>query len=172
MSADKILTNNKSFETKESNYFKREEDNPAPWENMAVRYGLVAGIMMSLYLLFINWGEDVGMTFRFMKYIILGVVIAVVLGRYKTKAPKFSYFKHGILLGATTSFISGLIVALSNLGMHFYAPEATFQKFGMVGDTLGDALTLSVVLLFEIFVLGMILTFICLQYYKRDVRMK
>ena len=172
MQTDKVLSNERSYDTDQNDYFQKEDTQQERWELMGIKYGLIAGVLMSIYLLIINWGADVGMTFKFIKYVILGIVLAYALGKYKIGAPKFVFFKRGMMLGAIASGVSALVVAISNMAVYLFAPSATFQKFGLVTNSVGDAMVLSSVLLVEIFALGMILTFICLQYYKRNVIMK
>lgn len=129
--------------------------------------GLLAGFLMSIYLIFLQVnGYDQSLTLKFGKYLLLAVVLFLVLRQVKKILPPISFFKRGIKIGAGVTIISALIIALTNIALFFINSTWAFNKFNMQPKGLEQLILLDGVMLFEIFVYGMIITFIILQFLK------
>jgi hypothetical protein len=129
--------------------------------------GLIAGALMGLYLFIMELSlTDPSSMVKFGKYLFLAAVLGYFLTKARRRNKDRYFFKRGALLGITISFISALTIILIN-GMAFFSgSEATFDKFTMHASSFGQFLLIDGVILFEIVVYGMILTFIWLQYLK------
>lgn len=134
--------------------------------------GIVAGILgaigMTVFLKAMALFTGIGpVTLMFLKYIILGVALYWVLSKQRAYLNTQYRFADGIRQGAFTTFIASISMAIMNLVLSGSDGSSGFTKFNETGDTLGSVFVVGGVLFFECLVLGMILTFICLQYLKR-----
>lgn len=129
--------------------------------------GIIAGGMMVVFLTLIQLSQnDNSISLKFLKYIFLAVVLAFTLKQAKDYFPPLTFFKRGIQIGAGISLISGLMIMLSNFILFLTDTSLTFSKFGLEANSFGRLLVLDITLLFEIFAIGMIITFACLQRLK------
>jgi hypothetical protein len=129
--------------------------------------GLLAGFLMSAYLTFLQVNSyDQSLVLKFGKYILLAIVLFLVLNQAKKILPPISFFKRGIKIGAGVTLLSAIIIALTNIALFFINNTWAFNKFNMEPKGLQELLILDGVMLFEIFVYGMIITFIILQFLK------
>lgn len=138
---------------------------------VSITRGIQAAALMALYLFALNYmgGSDI-VVMKFMKYLFLGVVLFLTLKRFQEILPNGDLFKNGILLGAYTCMVSGLVLAIINTFTVGINADLAFQKFGLESEGLANTLVVSGSLFFEVFVMGMILTFIILQGLKRRSR--
>lgn len=144
-------------------------DNKRIFFRKAKVYGVLAGILMGMYLMYTGYyitGAHAGAAFA--KYLILAAFLGVLLYRFKLATPSGETFKFGIAMGAITSVVSAVTTAaFSLIASGFLVDAKTIQPY--FNRASGEALssfTLAGVTLFEGFVAGMILTFICLQFLK------
>jgi hypothetical protein len=131
--------------------------------------GLISGLLMGVFLVLLEVlgaGSNEGL--KMVKYVFMGGLLFYGLSSYKKSLPDGKIFKNGILLGLYTSFIAAISLLLfSVIITGFSGGEIAFSKFTMDASSgFSQMITLEIVLLFEVIVFGMILTFISLQYLK------
>lgn len=150
------------------------DQNKNQKENISLRInqrilsnGLLAGFLMSIYLIFLQVnGYDQSLFLKFGKYLLLAIILFLVLNQAKKILPPISFFKRGIKIGAGVTLLAGIIIALTNFALFFINNAWAFNKFNMQPKGLPELLILDVTMLFEVFVYGMIITFIILQFLK------
>ncbi|MEM9990409.1 MAG: DUF4199 domain-containing protein [Bacteroidota bacterium] len=150
---------------------KREREAFNVWQKSR-KYGLVAGVIMAAYLLLLQTtGNGDSEFLKMLKYIPFIGIIYYGLSQYKKYLPKGKLFKNGLVFGIYVSAISALITTAIMTMYYGIKPETvemtTFQN--SVNSTLQLMLT-DVMLALEIFGLGLISTFICLQGMKENYR--
>jgi hypothetical protein len=156
-----IKTPTRNIERPQNNTFRFN------FYNLSIRNGILAGMLMSAYLVMLQLTNiDHTIWLKFVKYLFLGIVLAASLKKAKTYLPPLTFFKRGLQLGAVISTVSALIIMVSNLLLFTIDPNLSFNKFNLEADSLGQLSILNITLLFEVFVYGMILTFIFLQFFK------
>jgi hypothetical protein len=130
-------------------------------------WGVQAGAMMGLFLIALQYfGGENAIALKFFKYLFLIGILGIGLNTYKDYLYKDTIFKNGMLLGAFIAFVSALtLVAISTL-LFLFAPDLAFEKFGLTATNFKDFLAVSGTVFFEVLTLGMIATFIILQYFK------
>ncbi|MEM9921701.1 MAG: hypothetical protein AAF990_26600 [Bacteroidota bacterium] len=139
-----------------------------PYKAM-MKYGILAGAMMTMFLYVVEAsGGSYGI--KFFKYFFLLGTISWALYQYKVNLRPRRFFQNGILLGVGISFFSGLVVAVTNLAGYVSGTGLSLHKFQLDSSTMANTMVISGVIFFEIFVFGMILTLITLQFLKGSNR--
>jgi len=129
--------------------------------------GLVAGSIMAAYLLLLQaFGFDHSPGLKMVKYLFLGLILYRALQSYRDYLPEGQLFKFGIGLGAYITVISSLVVLAGNILAYSIGDRFAFNKFTFESHNMAEVLLIDGILFFEIWVFGMILTFICLQALK------
>ncbi len=142
------------------------DDNFQYWSKI-LKNGLWAGLTMMAYLVLLELSNsDHTIWLKFVKYIFLAMILGILLKNAKNYYPPVAFFKQGIKLGAGTSIIAGLVLMGFNFLLFLVMPDLSLNKFSLEASNIGQLIILDVVILFEIFVYGMIITFICLQFLK------
>ncbi len=136
--------------------------------NMMVRRGVEAGALMALLLILIEAfsTEDMANGLRFIQYLILGGMLYFALKRTRDYYPPNGYFQEGLKIGLGISVVSAITVILINFLSFILGGTLTMEKYTQGNESLGQFLMVNGILLFEIFVFGMIMTFIWLQLLK------
>lgn len=135
---------------------------------MSIKYGLIAGSLMSaLLLIFQLSGNDFSPFLKLLKYTPLAIVIIIGLNAYKSKI-NGDIFINGISFGAKLSLLAGLVLVIANILLYVIYPEIAFSKYGLEPHALSSVLVISAILFFETFVFGNIISFCILQYLKGD----
>lgn len=137
----------------------------APRTRSAMVYGLIAGLLMSLFLSvsgFFITGDNAG--FGFLKYIILGAALVSLLLRTKKDSPPGIFFKNGMITGLFASLTAAVVSVIAIL--LFNTKEALEGSVNGAGEIMLNRGILSGFTFFETFVAGIILTFLCLQFLK------
>ena len=135
---------------------------------LMIRRGIEAGALMALFLVILEATvpEDTAAGLRFLQYLILGGMLYYALSYTRDHYPQTGYFQEGMQIGAGISVISALTVIAVNLISFMLGTSMTLEKYSRGNESVGEFLSTNGILFFEIFVFGMILTFICLQYLK------
>ena len=133
-----------------------------------IRRGIEAGALMSILLVILEASvtEDVAQGLRFLQYLILTAFIYLALKSARDHYPAVGFFQEGIQIGAGISVVSAATVILVNLLSYLLGGAVTLEKYSHGNESFGEFLSTNGILLFEIFVFGMIITFIWLQYLK------
>ena len=132
-------------------------------------YGLVAGLLVSLLLLviqFINM-QSVSSTI-FTKYSVLAVLLITGLNALKLNTSQI--FKEGVKYTFEFSLLASAIISIINLMLYFTFPELGFNKFGYHANSNIGAFLISAMQFFEILVGINLIGFIALQFMKRRIR--
>lgn len=139
-----------------------------PFYTKGLTSGLIAGLGMGIFLLLINSTVDgVHTGWSFTKYLILGIVLATLIGQYKASSAKGKTFKGGIVLGGFTTLCSAVALVVFNTLINVVGIEAIQTiRYNVEADTLSNLLMQNGVLFFECLVFGMVFTFIWLQFFK------
>lgn len=132
----------------------------------SLKYGIAAGLAMSLTLLaFQSFSFDYAPWLKLTKYLFLIGFIAALIS-YVKQVNSGDFFASGMIAGLRASGYAALTLALVNLIIFMILPDFAFSKYTLVPDRIFDALSISGILLFEIFVFGGIITFFFLQMLK------
>jgi len=172
MNNDITDTNDTRFrEARATNSDKKISPRSFNFHKDGIIWGIVGGIGMALFLV----GAQVmtggnSMILKFFKYIVLGAVLMYGLGIQKSYLKEDYNFINGIQLGGIVTVVSAITLALMNILLFSVTDNLAFDKFSMEADTVGHVSTLSGVLLFEVLVFGMIMSFIILQFIKPKIR--
>ncbi|MEL6393117.1 MAG: DUF4199 domain-containing protein [Bacteroidota bacterium] len=136
-------------------------------KEQGVKFGIIAGLCATLFLVFLNANYDgVNAGLRFAKYLFIIPPISYALSRYKRHVPKGRFFKSGFILGMICSISAAGFLAITNIVLAFINPEWAFDQFMHGTSSIGNAISNSVFLAFEVFVFGMIISFANLQFLK------
>lgn len=137
----------------------------SPLTRNAILYGVISGALMSLFLGvsgFYITGENAG--FGFLKYLILGAALVLLLNKTKATTPPGLVFKNGIVTGLIASVTAAIISAAAIL--LFNGRNALEGPLEGGADIMLNRGTLAGITFFETVVAGMILSFIMLQFLK------
>jgi len=141
-------------------------------KNLSTRYGIIAGILMALFLMsFQVSGNDFSPYLKLFKYGILGSAIVFALISYKSSKKSKGIFIKGMTIGNKLSLVAASILAIINIILFFTTNEWAFSKYGMEPETFFQSFVISGILFFETFVFGMIITLSALQFMKERVRL-
>lgn len=148
-----------SSQTNNSSFF--------PKNNYVVSLGLIAGVLMSLYLLALNLmtNSDFGFS-KYFQYLILAGFLYMALAKNEKAKAEGGVFQNGLRVGALVSIFSSLALVLTDLLFSFISPELAFRQFNSEVVGITQHLASSFGLALEVFVFGMIITFIFLQFQK------
>lgn len=148
----------------------RENQEIINADNMSTRYGLAAGIGISIVLLLFQLsGNDFSPFAKLVKYLVLASVVGVSLNNYKKLVPERIFIK-GLSFGLKLSIVAAITVVLVNIVLFLINPEIAFSKYSLVPDTFSKMGMISGVLFFETLVFGSLITFIVLQYLKGPIK--
>lgn len=150
-------------------------DEETSFDNVgtARNYGIILGVLTSLYLISINlfYGngseEAVGVPtgIRFAKHLIIIPVVWLAIAAYSKSMTKGHVFKGGLGLLARIAMWTALTIGALNLAF-FLITSSSFEQFLNEGETFLTATVNSGFLLFETVVFVMIIGFIILQAFK------
>lgn len=133
--------------------------------------GVIAGLVLTIYLGAINiiseWPPFGAKAFKF---ILLGGFLTWALVKMGRSYRPGRFVREAVRGSAAINAIAALIVALGNLIFYSINPEWGFEKFADADGTVLNAISYSVIHLFEIFAIGMIIAFIFIQYLKGRTR--
>ncbi|MEM9849930.1 MAG: DUF4199 domain-containing protein [Bacteroidota bacterium] len=138
--------------------------DPSP-KGRAIRNGLLAGVIMALYVFLIEASADPE-TISFLRpisYLFMLIVFYQAIKRYKNDLLTGRIFKRGAVLGIYMSAVTAiaLVGVLIALELVFYDME--LNLFTREVDTFNEVIIFDWILLFQTFVFGIIATFISLQ---------
>lgn len=134
--------------------------------NMSAKYGLLAGGVMAFILLaFQMLNMDYAPYLKLIKYVALGAILVVALNAVQRKSTH-GVFKKGAYMGVKVSLLAGLVLMVVNMLLFVANPDLAFSKYHVEPATMMEAAVVSMMLFFETWVIGGIITFIALQYLK------
>ena len=135
--------------------------------NLSTRYGMIAGLIMSIFLVaFQASGNDFSPFYKLANYIILGITVVIALNVLNQKTPGDVFVK-GVGTGTSLSLVAGLALVIINYLLFFIFPELSFSKYSIEPTNLKQVTMVSAVLFFETLVFGSLITFATVQYLKR-----
>lgn len=138
------------------------------FNRLSTNYGIFAGIFMAITLFFFQIaGMDYSPVLKLSKYLLLGLVIILALNEFR-KWSEGDVFVRGFGIGTKVSAIAALTVVVINLIIFLVYKDYAFSKYMIVPETLLQFAYVSVFIFIETLVFGGIITFIALQYLKRD----
>ncbi len=148
---------------------KKVSKIPFNFYSFAGSRGLLAGILMGLYVLMLEvLGAGDSLALKLLKYFFLAIVMYRALRTYKFVSPAGKTFKNGIVMGAGITIVSGLVFVALHLLSFFIDQSVVFDRFTLNSRVTDfpKALMLSWAYLLETFVVGMTIAFISLQFLK------
>ncbi len=132
-------------------------------------YGIIVGVIMAVYLLIINATmADPGVRINLVKHLAYIPILGIALNAYKRHLPDGKIFKDGIQLGAYIAGTAAITLIVCNIVLSLISPQFSFQQFLNEGNSFADVMINSIFVGMEVFVFGMIITFIYLQFMKDD----
>lgn len=143
----------------------REEVATAPLTTTAIIYGVVAGVLMSLFLSVSGYfvtGDNVG--FGFLKFLILGAALYPLLLKTKAQTPAGKSVKNAIATGAIASVSAGVVSAIAVI--LFNGKSALPDGVDGATEAAGNQFVLAGVSFITCLVAGMIFTLIFMQFLK------
>ena len=139
--------------------------------NISTRYGIIAGLGISIILLlFQASGDDFSPLLKISAMIPL--LICIVLAFNKMKSLGATIFPSGVAAGLKLSLVAAICVTVVNLIFFLIYPAIAFSKYAILPDSGANFMIISVILLFEIFVFGGVMSFIMMQSMKRSSKTK
>ncbi len=143
------------------------KNKPVVIKNIGLPIGLAAGILMFLFLALMELSyREPGLFGKFFKYLLLFGFLIFSNYRLFKKYEGKRFFRKGIVLGIYTTLAAAFTLIIANFIYWGVFHTLPVNSFGEYEYSIGNMLSLQGVLLFEMFVIGMILNFIILQYYK------
>jgi len=142
--------------------------------NRGIRNGILLGLVVALYSLFIQIiaPSESAAYFKPVKYLFMLGAFYYTLKNYKERLPKGEIFKRGSVLGIYMSIATALTVfALMSLFQVLF-PSIEFSQYTQDIDSDSKAVIFDWMLLVETFVFGIIINFIILQGLKDTNRTK
>lgn len=129
--------------------------------------GLLAGVIMSLLLFPLSiMGDFGGSILKFGKYIALAIILGTFLFRLSQEKNRF--YKYAIGRGARISLIAAIVISMINIILFIINPSYSVSKYRLSPETFGGLMAVNGSLIFEVMVVGMILTFIFFQLFKNS----
>jgi hypothetical protein len=128
-----------------------------------ITLGVISGLLMALVTLTTVGNSTIADSF--LKYLLFLPFLAFGLVQLKNTFIKGNYFKEGILFGLFTSFVAAIAFVIFNL-ITIAVGMRTAEKFTYEAKSFADVIGFQGINFFEIIGLGLILTFICLQFLK------
>lgn len=133
-----------------------------------IGYGLISGLLMSLYLLLLRGvGEGGNMPLKFLTFLILGGVITYAINERRGQNKKGELFRKGILTGVFISFVAASTILLFETAVYLLNYEWLVPMFKNKITGVIEFAAFSSIMFLQTMLFGLILTFIALQYYKR-----
>ena len=171
MDTTEKITTRKKVELIHANKGEKEPQTASPkpfrFNASALSWGLMAGLFMGVYLLFLQMSmADGSVGWTFAKHLFLAGFLGWGLWKYHEIDDSTKFFQRGILLGAMTTFYAALTLVAVAFAVAGIAPDLAFDKFGQAIDSPSDLIVTNTALFLEVLVFGMVLTFIWLQYLK------
>ncbi|PHI21586.1 hypothetical protein CEQ90_01875 [Lewinellaceae bacterium SD302] len=129
--------------------------------------GVMCGVLMALYLAVINGVADFpGAGAKIFKYVLMGGFLTWALVKMERKYLAKDFVQLALMGSAIISGVSAAIVAVGNLIFYGINPDWGFAKFAEADGTGLTAISYSAIQLFEVFAIGMIISFILIQFLK------
>ncbi len=125
--------------------------------------GAISGVLMALVALGSSGNDTIADSF--LKYLVFLPFLAFGLVQLKNTFVRGNYFKEGILFGLFTSFAAAVSFVISNT-VAIVIGAQTAEKFSYEAESFADVIGFQGINFFEVIGLGLILTFICLQFLK------
>ncbi len=137
------------------------------YQKISLTRGVQGGIAMGAFLIVLHLvGAGDIIWLKFLKYILLGGILAVTFKRLQQILPDGELFKNAIIVGIYTTMVSAFTLSIISLAAASLGSEIGFHKFDIQSDSFANDLLISGVLFFETLVGGAILSFIILQALK------
>lgn len=126
--------------------------------------GLLAGIIISLFLGFLSVSGDYGgAVIKYFKFVFLFLVIAYALYRVKRVKSGGEFLMSSIGKGFGISVIGGFIVTVVNFFLFLIDPSFSVQKYTLIPTTPGQVHLVNLLLMIEFVIAGLLSSFILFQ---------
>ena len=144
-----------------------ETNNIFDSRNLSTKYGILAGVGMSLILLlFQATANDFSPWLKLVKYFILGIVLIFALNKLSSISSKDVFIK-SISAGTKLSLIAALVLVVINILLFIAIPNLAFSKYNIEPANFSQVSMVSAVLFFETLVFGSIISFAIAQFLKK-----
>lgn len=132
----------------------------------ARNYGVILGVLTSIYLIVLNLSMDEPSTgLRFAKHLIIIPVVWLAIDAYSNRMPEVTAFKSKLGLLFKMGLWTAGVIAAFNIACHLLLGVG-FEQFSHDEITAGAVLVDSGFVMFETLVFVMIIGFVILQAYK------
>lgn len=139
----------------------------------SIKTGLLAGISMAVVLAILSIQGQYGTSpLKYLKYLVL---IAFLIGYFsklvdnkEVKSFFISYLQGGAIVSATAA----IVVAAVNVALFMINPDFAIQKINLTATSYPELLMVSIVLVVEVFVLGMLCSFVIFPYFKNKMKIR
>lgn len=134
---------------------------------LSLKSGALAGSLIFLFLLLTNASPgETGHLGKFLKYAILLVTLGITFQFFANAYEGKYFFRNALLIGIRTTLITTLTLIIANFIYWGYFYDLPVDTFQINDQRFGKMLVLQGATLMEMFVGGMICTFILLQLFK------
>lgn len=148
----------------ESNNLKKAD---YPFFRASLKYGILSGVLISFFLFAMqSAGMENNIGAKYFGYGILGIILAIGLGDYDRFLKSGTTFKSGMTFAAQITLIAAATLVLVNVLTFLSGSSLVFSKYGVEAADFSTLLMISGALFLEIMVVGLVFTFISLQYLK------
>jgi len=133
------------------------------FNKVSIAEGVIAGFLMTMYLLILSIGDIGGPALKYGKYMFLIAIIAFAVGKLKEERSETGFLLTCIRKGFSISIISGLIVTIFNYLWYLINPEWSLTKYQLAPESLANVHIINSTVMMEIVVIGMLCSFILYQ---------
>ncbi|MGB3546677.1 MAG: DUF4199 domain-containing protein [Saprospiraceae bacterium] len=132
-------------------------------------YGILTGVIMAVYLVIINVAlNDPSFLANLPMHLVFIPILGLALNAYKRYLPEGKIFKDGIQLGGYIAGTAAVTIIIINAILSLISPKLSFQQFYNEGNSFPDVMINGIMLAMTVFVFGMLITFIYIQFMKDD----
>ncbi len=136
-------------------------------DKMGRNYGIVLGVITSLYLLLVNAvTADLPLGLRFAKYLLIVPIVWMATSKVNDATPEGEEFKLEIGMLFRIAIWAVITLTVLNIILSSISPSLGFEQFMNESDSFGDMMVNSFFVAMETFVMVLIFGFVFVQYYK------
>lgn len=136
------------------------------FNKISIIEGVIAGVLMAMYLLILSIGDIGGPALKYGKFLFLIAILAFAVGKLKDVRSETGFLLTCIRKGFTVSVVSGLIVTIFNYLWYVVNPQWSLTKYHLEPENFSNVHMINSAVMMEIVVIGMLCSFILYQGFK------